>query len=240
MTVESILVCDRVTKRFGGLVALDRVSMEVRRGEILGLIGPNGSGKTTLINVINGVLVPDEGRVLFEGRDITRLRPHERVALGISRTFQGMRVFPYLPVYHNVELPARSVLRDARLARARTAWALTVARLLAEAGELPANLTPFKLKMVELARALVTSPRLVLMDEPFAGLSPSEIEEVSRIIGKLNEGGLTFIIVEHKLRYLMRLAHRVVVLNEGRKIFEGTPDEVVRNEEVARVYLGVV
>ncbi len=237
--MESILACDRVTKRFGGLLALDRVSIEVRRGEILGLIGPNGSGKTTLINVINGVLTPDEGRILFEGKDITKLKPHERVALGISRTFQGMRVFPYLPVYYNVELSARSVLKDAKLARARTSWALTVAKLLAEAGELPVNLTPYKLKMVELARVLATNPRLVLMDEPFAGLSPEEIEELSGIIRKLNEGGLTFIVVEHKLRYLMRLAKRVVVLNEGRKIFEGSPGEVVKNEEVARVYLGV-
>ncbi len=238
--MKSVLVCDGVTKRFGGLVALDRVSVEIHEGEILGLIGPNGSGKTTLINVISGVLLPDEGRVIFEGRDITKLKPHERVALGISRTFQGIRVFPYLPVYYNVELPARSVFKDARLARARTTWALTVTRLLGEAGELPVNLTPYKLKMVELARALVTNPRLVLMDEPFAGLSPEEIGEVSEIVRKLNESGIAFIVVEHKLRYLMKLAERVVVLNEGKKIFEGAPDEVVKSEEVARVYLGVV
>lgn len=235
-----LLVCDSVTKKFGGIVALDKVSLEVSKGELLGLIGPNGSGKTTLVNVISGVITPDEGRIVFEGRDITRLKPHRRVALGISRIFQGMRVYPYLPVYYNVSLSARSVYKDARLARAKTTWALTITRLLAEAGELPINLTPYKLRMVELARALVTGPKLVLLDEPFAGLSPSEIDEVIEIVKKLNENGLTFIIVEHKLRYLMKLVNRVVVLNEGKKIFEGKPDEAVSNEEVARVYLGVL
>ncbi|MEM0083188.1 MAG: ABC transporter ATP-binding protein [Sulfolobales archaeon] len=235
-----LLVCDSVTKKFGGIVALDKVSLEVSKGELLGLIGPNGSGKTTLVNVISGVITPDEGRIVFEGKDITRLKPHRRVALGISRIFQGMRVYPYLPVYYNVSLSARSVYKDARLARAKTTWALTITRLLAEAGELPINLTPYKLRMVELARALVTGPKLVLLDEPFAGLSPSEIDEVIEIVKKLNENGLAFIIVEHKLRYLMKLVNRVVVLNEGKKIFEGKPDEAVSNEEVARVYLGVL
>ncbi|MEM4549956.1 MAG: ABC transporter ATP-binding protein [Sulfolobales archaeon] len=235
-----LLVCDSVTKKFGGIVALDKVSLEVSKGELLGLIGPNGSGKTTLVNVISGVITPDEGRIVFEGKDITRLKPHRRVALGISRIFQGMRVYPYLPVYYNVSLSARSVYKDARLARAKTTWALTITRLLAEAGELPINLTPYKLRMVELARALVTGPKLVLLDEPFAGLSPSEIDEVIEIVKKLNENGLTFIIVEHKLRYLMKLVNRIVVLNEGKKIFEGKPDEAVSNEEVVRVYLGVL
>lgn len=238
--MEKILVCDSVTKKFGGLVALNKVSIEIAGGELLGLIGPNGSGKTTLVNVITGVLMPDEGRVLFEGKDITRLKPHKRVALGISRVFQGMRVYPYLPVYYNIELSALSVFRDAKLARAKTTWALTITKLLAEAGELPINLTPYKLRMIELARALVTNPKLVLLDEPFAGLSPEEIGEVIKIVKKLNEDGLTFVIVEHKLRYLMKLVERVVVLNEGRKIFEGSPSDAVNNEEVARVYLGVV
>ncbi|MCS7099518.1 MAG: ABC transporter ATP-binding protein [Sulfolobales archaeon] len=235
-----LLICDNVTKRFGGLVAVNRVSVEVSRGELLGLIGPNGSGKTTLVNLISGVLAPDEGRVLFEGRDITKLKPHERVALGISRIFQGMRVYPYLPVYYNVELSARSVFKDAKLARSKTIWALTTTKLLAETLELPANLTPYKIKMVELARALVTNPKLVLLDEPFAGLSPEEVSEVIEIVRKLNGNGLTFIIVEHKLRYLMKIVGRVVVLNEGRKIFDGAPSEAVNNEEVSRVYFGVV
>lgn len=238
--MDKILVCDGITKKFGGVVALNRVSIEVARGGLLGLIGPNGSGKTTLVNVVSGVVKPDEGRVLFEGRDITDLKPHKRVALGISRIFQGMRVYPYLPVYYNVELSARSILRDAKLARAKTTWALTVTKLLAEVGELPVNLTPYKLRMIELARALVTSPKLVLLDEPFAGLSPEEVNEVIKIVKRLNRDGLTFIVVEHKLRYLMKLAERVVVLNEGEKIFEGTPSEAVSNEEVARVYLGVI
>ncbi|MCX8184533.1 MAG: ABC transporter ATP-binding protein [Sulfolobales archaeon] len=238
--MDKILICDSITKRFGGLIAVSRVSVEVSRGELLGLIGPNGSGKTTLINLISGVLEPDEGRVLFEGRDITKLKPHARVALGISRIFQGMRVYPYLPVYYNIELSARSVFKDARLARSKTIWALTTTKLLAESAELPVNLTPYKLKMVELARALVTNPKLVLLDEPFAGLSPEEVGEVIKIVRKLNESGIAFIIVEHKLRYLMKLVERVVVLNEGRKIFDGSPSEAMNSEEVSRVYLGVM
>ncbi len=236
--MSSLLVCEGVTKRFGGLVALNNVSIEVGKGEILGIIGPNGSGKTTLINVISGVLLPDDGRVIFDGKDVSKLKPHVRVSLGISRTFQGSRVYPYLPVYYNVALSARSVYRDPEIARAKTNWALTVTKLIAEAVELPINLTPFKLRMVEIARAIVTNPKLVLLDEPFAGLSAEEVEEVIKIINKLNNLGVTFIIVEHKLRYLMKLAERVVVLNNGIKIFEGPPSEAIKDREVIQVYLG--
>jgi len=237
--VSSILVCDGITKRFGGLVALDNVSFKVDAGEILGVIGPNGSGKTTLINVISGLLKPERGRVYFNGRDITDLKPHERVALGISRIFQGSRVYYYLPVYYNVLLTARSVLKDSRLAKTRTTWALTLTGLLSEAAELPTRLTPYKLRMLELARAIVTRPRLILLDEPFAGLSQEEVGNVISIVEYFRRSGTTFIIVEHKLRYLMKMTERVIVLNNGVKIFEGPPKEAVKNEEVIRAYLGV-
>lgn len=237
--MSSILVCDGITKRFGGLVALDNVSFKVDAGEILGVIGPNGSGKTTLINVISGLLKPERGRVYFNGRDITDLKPHERVALGISRIFQGSRVYYYLPVYYNVLLTARSVLKDSRLAKTRTTWALTLTGLLSEAAELPTRLTPYKLRMLELARAIVTRPRLILLDEPFAGLSQEEVGNVISIVEYFRRSGTTFIIVEHKLRYLMKMTERVIVLNNGVKIFEGPPKEAVKNEEVIRAYLGV-
>ena len=234
-----MLKVESVTKRFGGLVALRNVSMSVNKNEIFGIIGPNGSGKTTLFNVISGVLRPDEGKVIFEDKDITHMRPSDRVKLGIARTFQTIRVFPYMPVYWNVMVTASSVYSDSRIAKARVSWALTITGLLGEAGELAGKLTPYKLKMLEFARCLVANPKLIMLDEPFAGLSPEEIERLISIILKLRENGLTFIIIEHKLKYLMRIANRIMALSLGEKVAEGKPDEVARHPKVIEAYIGV-
>lgn len=236
--LSEILKCEEITKRFGGLTALNKVSFNVVKGEIFGIIGPNGSGKTTLLNVITGLLKPDGGRIMLDGTDITKLEPHKRVKLGIARMFQGMRVFPYLPVYLNVELVARAVYNNARLARAKTSWALTMSGLLPEAAELPIKLTPYKLRMLEFARILVSNPKIALLDEPFAGLESSEAESMIDLIKKFNSLGITFIIIEHRLRYLMKIANRVMVLNQGVKIAEGKPEEVVKNPQVIEVYFG--
>jgi len=234
-----MLRAETLTKRFGGLVAVKRVSFSVSKQEIFGIIGPNGSGKTTLFNLIAGVLKPDEGRVIFEEKDVTKKKPNERVKMGITRTFQTIRVFPLLPVFWNVMVAAASLYSDERLAKAKTSWALTVTGLLGEAGEPAGKLTPYKLKMLEFARCLVASPKLVMLDEPFAGLSPDEIENIVRLIIKLRGEGITFIIIEHKLKYLMRIADRVMVLNFGEKIAEGKPDEVVNDPRVLEAYIGV-
>ncbi len=227
-----------ITKRFGGLVALKNVSLSVAKRRIFGIIGPNGSGKTTLFNIISGLLRPDRGRVVFMGKDITGLKPHERARLGIARTFQNLRVYTYLPVYYNIAISARATHRDERLARAKTLWALTITGLLAEAREPAGTLTPYKLRMVEFARALVTDPKIMLLDEPFAGLNPTEAESLMDLIRSLNKQGMTFLIIEHKLKYLMKLADRVAVLSYGEKIFEGKPYEVVRNPKVIEAYIG--
>ncbi len=237
---SDILNVVSVSKRFGGLLALNKVDVDVREGSIVGVIGPNGSGKTTLFNIITGIVKPDEGKILYRGVDITDVRPHKRVKLGLARTFQNIRVYPYLPVYYNVELTARAVYGDPKLARAKTFWALTITGLLTEAGELPVKLTPYKLKMIELARALVSNPKLLLLDEPFAGLSIEEAESYINTLLSLNRSGVTLLIIEHKLRHLMKIAEKVIVLSNGVKIFEGTPHEVVNNPKVLETYIGGV
>ncbi len=236
--MNRVLIVEEVTKRFGGLIALRNVSLSVMKGEIFGIIGPNGSGKTTLFNIISGLLRPDKGKVVFMGKNITRLKPHERARLGIARTFQNLRIYPYLPVYYNVAISARAIHKDKKLAHAKTMWALTITGLLAEAKELAGTLTPYKLRMVEFARALAVDPKVMLLDEPFAGLNPSEAELLMDLIRNLNKQGITFLIIEHKLKYLMRLADRVMVLSYGEKIYEGRPYEVVKNPKVIEAYIG--
>ncbi len=226
-----MLRVESVSKRFGGVVALDGVSVEVDKGELMGLIGPNGSGKTTLFNVVTGHVKPDNGRVVFDGMDITRKPVHLRVKIGIARSFQQPKYFPSLTVRDNL----RVATRDEGLIEE----ALKVVGLSGKSSVPAAKLTLHEIRRLELARCLALRPKLVLLDEPMAGLAMREAAELGELIKSLNSTmGLTYVIVEHRLSSLFKVVERVVVMNAGRKIAEGTPEDVVRNPLVKQAYLG--
>ncbi|MEB3780093.1 MAG: ABC transporter ATP-binding protein [Desulfurococcales archaeon] len=230
-----------VTKKFRGLIAVNRVSFNVEKGEIVGLIGPNGAGKTTLFNVLTGVYKPDEGRIVYRGMDITGLKPHRIARLGIAKTHQVPRPFSDLTVIENVVV---SALFGGRIKSTEEAVdkAIGVLRItgLEDKAELPAKvLNVQEKKRLELAKALSMDPELLLLDEVLAGLTPSEIEEMLELLRKLRSSqGITMIMVEHVMHAVMNIADRIVVLHFGRKIAEGTPEEVANNEEVITAYLG--
>jgi ABC-type branched-subunit amino acid transport system ATPase component len=242
-----ILEARDLTKDFGGLRALDRVSMDLRPGESLGIIGPNGSGKTTLVNLITGFTRPDHGIVRYQGRRITGMMPHRIAQLGLARTFQMARPFYRLPAYKNLIIPLFS-RRVRRSAGGRYGDRDAVAiDLLEEVGFERDSFVPFKstsvlphgyLKRLELARCLALRPELIILDELFSGLSLAEVAGTVPIIEKLQTEGRSIIMIEHRLRELFRIVDRVVVLNFGRKIAEGTPGEVMDSEEVKKAYLG--
>ena len=230
-----------LTKTFGGLRAVDDLSFTVRTGEILGLLGPNGSGKTTVFNLIAGALAPDRGAVVFDGRDITRLPPHRRAALGIARTFQLIRALPGLTVLDNV-LVARLYGRERaprlREARSDALECLEFCGLAAFAARAAGTLTLAERKRLEVARALAAGPRLLLLDEPAAGLNPTEVGGLLALFRRLRHGGVTIVIVEHNVGAIRDVCDRVVVLDAGRKIAEGQPDEALEQAGVVEVYLG--
>jgi ABC-type branched-subunit amino acid transport system ATPase component/ABC-type branched-subunit amino acid transport system permease subunit len=227
-----------ISKAFIGLQALSDVSFGVREGELLGIIGPNGAGKTTLFNVLNGFLLPDRGEVRWLGAPITGLRPHAICRRGIGRTFQVVRVFPHLTVLENVMVGAFAHRDAPGEARARARTALDRVSLAAQADALPAGLTTLELRLMELARCLATSPRLVLLDEPLAGLSADGVELVAVMIRRTRAAGVTVVIIEHTVQALVKLADRLVVLDQGRRLAEGAPGEVTRNPAVIEAYLG--
>jgi branched-chain amino acid transport system permease protein len=227
-----------ISKAFIGLQALSDVSFGVHEGELLGIIGPNGAGKTTLFNVLNGFLLPDRGEVRWLGAPITGLRPHAICRRGIGRTFQVVRVFPHLTVLENVMVGAFAHRDAPGEARARARTALDRVSLAAQADALPAGLTTLELRLMELARCLATSPRLVLLDEPLAGLSADGIELMAVMIRRTRAAGVTVVIIEHTVQALVKLADRLVVLDQGRRLAEGAPGEVTRNPAVIEAYLG--
>ncbi len=233
-----LLSVQRLSVTFGAVKALADVSLDVHGGEILGIIGPNGAGKTTLFNALNGIVRPASGRAVFEGRALAGLPPQEVCALGVGRTFQTVRAFPRLTLLENVVVGAFAAERSstAALARARAA----VARVgLADRALAPAStLTNRELRLMELARALAGGPRLVLMDESFAGLSSEDIEFMIPLLLRLRDGGLTIAIIEHTMQAMVRLADRFVVLDHGSSIATGCPQDVVRDRTVIAAYLG--
>jgi branched-chain amino acid transport system ATP-binding protein len=238
---ERILEVLSLSKRFGGFVALDAVSLHLEDGERLGLIGPNGSGKTTMINCISGALSCDNGRVLFKGRDVTRLPAHQRVRLGITRSFQIPRPFRSMSVLENLLIPLEYAGRARSHGRHLTDEAMAILELVGfrdRARARSADLTQVELRKLELARALAAAPALLVADEAMAGLSSAEVDDILAILFTLNERGVAVIMIEHIMRAVMRFSERVVVLDAGRKIAEGTPDQVINDAAVERAYLG--
>ena len=234
----ALLEADAISKSFRGLRAVADASFEVSEGGLMALIGPNGAGKTTIFNMIAGVYAPDAGRIVFAGRRIDRLRPDQVCNAGVGRTFQSVKPFAGLSVLDNVIVGA--LRRHPRVAEARRAAIAILDQLgLAAKQSLPAAaLTLPDRKRLEVARALATGPRLLLLDEVMAGLRPTECDQLVEVFRELNRGGLTILLIEHVMRAVMALAQRVVVLHHGEIIAQGTPAEVVRDPAVLECYLG--
>ena len=235
-----ILQVEGLSKAFGGLQAVYNLSFHVTPGEIVGLIGPNGAGKTTVLNLIMGTLRPDRGRIRFLGRDITGWPSHRVVAAGIARAFQIAQCCPGMTVLENLELGTYANRLWGRVKQgAERIWeAARRVKLLGELEKLPTALPQAGLRRLEIARALVTSPKLLLLDEPFAGLTHREVEELSGTIRELRSRGMAVVLVDHNIRGVMQLVDRVLVMSFGRRLAEGSPEEILRDPRVQEAYLG--
>jgi branched-chain amino acid transport system ATP-binding protein len=236
-----LLELKSVSWSFGGLVAVKAVDLQVQSGEIVGLIGPNGAGKTTLFNLITGTYRPSSGAIIFEGADITRMAPHARCRLGIARTFQLVRPFPNLSVLDNVAVGSvygREPAKSRLAAEAAARETLDMLGLLDRARVLARSLTLVDRKRLELARALATRPRLLLLDELLAGLNPSEVVVAMDMVRRIRDSGVSIIMVEHLVKALFGVSDRVAVLSAGEKISEGTPELVAQDRRVIDAYLG--
>jgi len=239
---QALLKVKSVSKQFGGFTALDNVSIEIARGERFGLIGPNGSGKTTLINCVSGSLRNDAGSIEFDGEEVSRLPAFQRTRRGIARSFQIPRPCTSMTVLENLVVPLEYVVHRRSLHKADTrgeAMALLQDMGLADKADTQANrLSQVELRRMELARAMAARPRLLISDEAMAGLSSNEVAEVLEILFKLNATGITIIMIEHIMQALMRFSQRVICLDAGRIICEGAPQDIVRNADVQKAYLG--
>ncbi|MEE8433601.1 MAG: ABC transporter ATP-binding protein [bacterium] len=237
----ALLEVKNLNKRFGGFAALSGVDLTIQAGEKVGLIGPNGSGKTTLINCVSGLLKPEEGRILFEGRDITSVPTHQRARAGITRSFQIPRPFASMTVLENLCIPLEYAARHKASRKGLEAEAEKILALIgleARSGSKPADLTQIEMRKLELSRALAGRPKLLILDEVMAGLSSSEVDEIVPILLDLAGQGITIIMIEHILRAVMNFSERLVVLDAGRKIADGTPKEIMKNKDVEKAYLG--
>jgi len=240
--MEELLKLEQVSKHFGKLAALSDISFTVQRGEVVGLIGPNGAGKTTLFNVITGFFKPSSGKVYFAGKDVTNRTPDRKAKMGLVRTFQIPRPFKELTVFDNVAMG--TLFNSKKIKSLGVSTHKFVEQILDGVllndyeHQLCGTLGYGNQKLLELGRAQGPAPELLLLDEPFAGLNSQEIQSVSEVLRHLTGRGLTLVIVEHKLRDLMKLVDRVLVLYYGQKIADGTPDEISKNEQVLKAYLG--
>jgi len=247
------LVLQNVSKRFGGLRAVDKLDLEVPDGKILSLIGPNGAGKTTIFNMITGVYPPTEGTITYRRRKLGGLKSNSIVARGIARTFQNIRLFNSMTVLENVQIgmhcrtksgPFRALLKtpmEVREEKQITAKSMEILEYLGLAdyyNEYASNLAYGAQRRLEIARAMATEPRLLLLDEPAAGMNPSETADLMKLIIKLRDTGLTIFLVEHDMRLVMGISEVVTVVDYGRKIAEGTPEEIQKNQKVIDAYLG--
>jgi branched-chain amino acid transport system ATP-binding protein len=250
---DYILRIEHVTKRFGGLVAVDDVSFDVKRGEVFALIGPNGAGKTTLFNCITGIFPPSEGQVIFNGQNIAGAKPHQAAALGIARTFQNIRLFEYMSALDNVRVGqhcrTRSKLWDSifktRFERREEREITERARELLEfvgiekhAENYARNLAYGQQRRLEIARALATQPTLLLLDEPAAGFTPQEKVELMRLVDKILARGVTVFLIEHDMKVVMGISRQIAVLDHGERIALGSPEEIRRDPRVIEAYLG--
>jgi branched-chain amino acid transport system ATP-binding protein len=237
--MDTLLHVTNLSKHFGGFTALNGVSIEIAQGERFGLIGPNGSGKTTLINCISGALWNDSGSIRFQGSEISKLPAYRRTRLGIARSFQIPRPFHSMSVLENLLVPSAYVVRlGEREGEAEAMKVLAMMGLAGKAGALASQLSQVELRKLELARAMAARPRLLISDEAMAGLAGAEVDEVLKILFELNAQGITIIMIEHIMQAVMRFSQRVVCLDAGAIICEGTPAAIVQNPDVQRAYLG--
>jgi len=227
-----------LTCRFGGLVAVNRLDFAVESGEIVGLIGPNGAGKTTVFSLLTGFLRPNGGHIVFDGTPLAGMAPHEICLRGMVRTFQNLKPFPRLTIRENVMVGAMARTAERKLSARYTDEALELMGLADMANRMPNELPIGHLKMLEMAKALATLPRLLLLDEPYAGLTPSEGAQLGDLLQQIRKKGVTICLIEHVMRFVMAICDRIVVLHHGEKIAEGKPTAVAGDPMVIKAYLG--